>query len=112
MLKEISRNHRRYYVPKAHWELVRDPWEAPRKENAGIYTQDRFFNTEINPVDINAHQLELPEKEQEYWDKQAEIEEKCKELDEQFAEGDQYDEEKEQPQGDRPEVMAVAADDA
>ncbi|KAH0570663.1 Radial spokehead-like protein [Spironucleus salmonicida] len=111
-VKEITKTKVKFIAPAPHWQLVRDPWDAPIKENKGIYIMDRFFGLEINPVDIQCRQQELPEKEQLYWDKQQEVEDKLKEQDETLNEGDFYDEEKELPQGDRPEQMAAASGDS
>ncbi|CAL5994356.1 Radial_spokehead-like protein [Hexamita inflata] len=112
VMKEVAKTKVLCQKPRAHWELIRDPWEAARKENKGIYVNDRFFGIEGQPIDINAKQQELPEKEAQFWEKQAEKEEQLKALDEQAAEGDFYDEEKEILTGERPEPMAPASGDS
>lgn len=77
VLKEVGKQKCVYYVPKAHWELVKEvsDYSNPKKDNKGIYKVDRFFNTEMPPVDINCHTQELPPKEQAYWEKVAATEE-------------------------------------
>lgn len=99
-------------MPKAHWELSRDPWDAPKNENKGIYKIERYFNIEIQPVDINCKQQELAEKENSKWEKIASIEENLKAADEIFAEGDIYDAEKEVLTGEKPEILANANTDS
>lgn len=54
----------------------------------------------------------MPEKEQKYWEKEAEKEEAVKAAEEAYLEGDVYDEEKEILNGEKPEVMAPANNDA
>lgn len=66
----------------------------------------------MQPVDINCKQQELPEKETKYWEKEAEKEEQLKTIEEPYLEGDVYDEEKEILNGEKPEIMSPANNDA